>query len=385
MKRFLALLGALLSLALPLPAAADEAGGLAYTVSDGAATIYAYTGQSSALVIPACLDGLAVAAIEDLAFWGYDWLTSVYISPGVSRIGEGAFCECSALSWAVVPPTVEEIGPGTFQACYSLNRVVLPQSIRRLGAYAFNLCTSLTGMELPGSVQEIGRYAFNRCSRLQQVRVAEGTAVIGDCAFASCPALERIFLPASLENLGEDVFYGSSPLIVFAGTQAQWEQLAGEQADSLEVVCTGDSPQQLLAAAPGAPFQIEDGILAGIPIGWEGNYFSLGELAADLLIAPGASARILVPPSGVPQASAPTTTGTYVHVTGVDGGQTGATVIIMGDVCETGIMSIAQVVRLAQLLTAGVETGPAFLAGDWNGNGRLDISDLSAEADLLRG
>lgn len=61
-----------------------------------------------------------------------------------------------------------------------------------------------------------------------------------------------------------------------------------------------------------------------------------------------------------------------------------ATVIMTGDVLGTGVMNIAQIVAMARDLN-GVQKlqGVYAIAGDFNHNGAIDISDLVAEAHIL--
>lgn len=60
-------------------------------------------------------------------------------------------------------------------------------------------------------------------------------------------------------------------------------------------------------------------------------------------------------------------------------------VVVQGDVCGTGYMSLTQLVRHAQGYTgARALTGCYLSAGDFNDNGALELSDLVREAQLFR-
>ena len=390
-KRFLCTVLVLLLAAAPAYAEeAESADGFQYTVVDGLATVFGYTGSSPDIVIPARIgeDAVTVASIEEIAFWGYTSLRTVFVSPGIRRIGEGAFCECSSLISFVIPLTVSEIEAGTFQACRALPGIDIPRSIRQIGEYAFNLCTSLEKMQIPGTVRIIERYCFNRCSSLSSVTIGEGLERIEASAFAGCTALRQITLPSTLVYLGEDVFYNTSAQLVirYGGTRRQWEALTAhaDGYDDLTVICRDDAAAPV-TIAPDAPFSAEEGELRGIPIGHGSRYTSIARMAESFILAPDYQLRIYVPPAARAEEEAPVTTGTVVQVMDPDDKvYMEWTVIIMGDVCETGLLDISQVVRLASMLTTDV-SGPAFLAGDWNGSGRLDISDVVTEAALLRG
>lgn len=63
-----------------------------------------------------------------------------------------------------------------------------------------------------------------------------------------------------------------------------------------------------------------------------------------------------------------------------------ATVVVKGDVCGSGRMNIAQLTVLAAAVTGTRPlTGPYLLAADWNGSGRVDLTDLVREARMLTG
>lgn len=63
-----------------------------------------------------------------------------------------------------------------------------------------------------------------------------------------------------------------------------------------------------------------------------------------------------------------------------------ATVVVSGDVIGTGIISLAQLVRLAGVFSgSGSPLKGAYLAaGDFNANGEIGLGDLVQEAELLK-
>ena len=73
-----------------------------YTLlEDGTAEIATYCGSEKQLVIPSQLDGYAVTAIGDHAFYRYESLTSVTIPDSVSAIDDSAFSGCDELTLTV--------------------------------------------------------------------------------------------------------------------------------------------------------------------------------------------------------------------------------------------------------------------------------------------
>lgn len=60
------------------------------------------------------------------------------------------------------------------------------------------------------------------------------------------------------------------------------------------------------------------------------------------------------------------------------------TIIVMGDVRGTGLLNISQLVAMAKAITGDQPLSGYYLdAGDFVSNGRIDIADLTSEANLL--
>ena len=56
-----------------------------------------------------------------------DDTTIVIIPEGVTKIGDGAFYDCTLLESVVIPKGVTEIGDGAFKYCTSLESIVIPE------------------------------------------------------------------------------------------------------------------------------------------------------------------------------------------------------------------------------------------------------------------
>ena len=88
---------------------------------DRNAIIIGQKNASGALVLPATVDGIAVTKIGENAFKDNTAITSVTINGSVTEIGDGAFDGCSSLTTAVLPNTVEIIGARGFADCTRLS------------------------------------------------------------------------------------------------------------------------------------------------------------------------------------------------------------------------------------------------------------------------
>lgn len=69
-------------------------------------------------------------------------------------------------------------------------------------------------MDIPCSVKIIDRSAFSTCGGLRTVIIHEGTTDIRFRAFANCCNLEHIYLPNSLVNIEEEVFFNCKKVTI---------------------------------------------------------------------------------------------------------------------------------------------------------------------------
>ena len=88
--------------------------GFKYREIEGGLELCAYTGTAEDVVIPDTIDGKAVVAIGDMAFWINDSIKSVVIGENIQRIGEEAFYSCNLLSQITFSNSVRELGKQAF-------------------------------------------------------------------------------------------------------------------------------------------------------------------------------------------------------------------------------------------------------------------------------
>lgn len=274
-RKLYILLVLLFSLCMPfMQAAADAEGDYLYTVTDGTATITAYTGSESELTLPVTLGGCPVTAIGYCAFRGCAALTQVEIGEGVASIGSNAFQNCSSLIRVSLPDSLTTLGTHAFYGCPALTQITLPEHLERLHPYAFYGCsavrlcslggkTALTlsdygytftspdypqlalyafedstgartltisdcdesavSASIPDGVTVIDGYAFCGCSALTALVLPDSVAEIAYSAFEGCSALREITLPAAGAVIAGDAFSGCTDVTVIApeGSAAQ--------------------------------------------------------------------------------------------------------------------------------------------------------------------
>ena len=146
-------------------------------------------------------------AIPRTAFFGKK-LTSVVLPQGLETIGYAAFAGCYQLHSITIPETVTMIDDYAFSGT-ALTSVVLPSSIVDMGKGVFSRCEQMTSADI--NCNYIGSFAFLGNTRLSDVRVGAGVNGIGEGAFNGCTALKTIaFDPACrIATLGDEAFINS--------------------------------------------------------------------------------------------------------------------------------------------------------------------------------
>lgn len=122
------------------------------------------------LVLPGEIDGKPVTVIGENAFCDTD-IQGVVISEGVTRIGHGAFAECSELETVTLPKSLKTIENAAFQLCRALWDIQLPEGLYSIGHSAFN-CSGITRLSIPASLQRLDD-TFLACRELKRIDVAE--------------------------------------------------------------------------------------------------------------------------------------------------------------------------------------------------------------------
>ncbi len=131
----------------------------------------------------------------------------------VTYIGTKAFYYNKDLSgFLIIPNSVTEIGEKAFFMCRFNGSLTLSNNLTKIGNSAFSNCDFTGNLVIPNSVTEIGPYAFYMCSGFNgNLTLSDNLKSIGDNAFSSCGKLKaQITFPATLENIGTDVFSGTT-------------------------------------------------------------------------------------------------------------------------------------------------------------------------------
>ena len=125
-----------------------------------------------------------VTELENSAFQGGRYITSIKLPGTLKTIGWWAFMECSAITSIEIPESVETISDG-----------------------AFSLCSALKEITVPAKVKKVNWYTFAYCSSLKKVTLWDGVITVDQGAFAGSTAIKTLIVLAdNPPSLAEDSF-----------------------------------------------------------------------------------------------------------------------------------------------------------------------------------
>ena len=154
--------------------------------------------------------GKDVTRIGNYAFENSTAMTSVSIPEGVTSIGNFAFIHCTSVTEIDIPDSVSVIGNAAFEWCSALTDMTIPNGVTIIGNDLFSLCDNLVSVALPDSVTSIGSNAFSSCYSLTNVNIPENVTYIGDSAFSNCKALTGVIVPDGVTGISNSVFCAKS-------------------------------------------------------------------------------------------------------------------------------------------------------------------------------
>ncbi len=82
-----------------------------------------------------------------------------------------------------------------------ITSIIIGEGITKIGNQAFRDCTAVTNVELPSTLQSIGKIAFQKCKSLRNIVLPENLISIGDRCFAADSFETVIYLGNSWDNV----------------------------------------------------------------------------------------------------------------------------------------------------------------------------------------
>ena len=194
--------------------------------------------------------------------WDRNQITSLEIGEGITVIGADFMAGGTNLTKVTFPSTLKSIGSFAFMQCENLSDFTLPAGLESIYQHAFYGCDSLTSVTIPGRVTFLDGQIFAFCKNLKSATIdfdpsfdlntfvycnnspyfncpnvtkfifPEGMTDTG--CFDFCDSLESIVLPASINNLKDDVeqesYFCRCPnlkYIFYLGTETQFQKIPG--------------------------------------------------------------------------------------------------------------------------------------------------------------
>ena len=172
---------------------------------------------------------LKMSMIEPDLFKNFWALQEISFPPNIRKIGTRSFKNCTSLVRLDLSncSQLEVIGYDTFVSGWSLQDIIFPQNLKKISAGAFLNCTSLTRLDFSHCAQfeEFGNNVFTDAFSLQELILPQTLQKISHHAFRNCISLTRLRIPASVNEIEEEVFSGCTNL----------EEVVFENIDGIEI------------------------------------------------------------------------------------------------------------------------------------------------------
>ena len=168
----------------------------------------------------------SVKTIGNHTFYGCIGLSSVTIPEGVTTICRGAFFGCRELKNLAIPKTVTSIGSEAFSLCSNLSSVQITDleawcqisfdsNISNPLSFAHHLYLNgeeIKDLMIPNSITNIKSLSFYGCEGLATITIPSSVTTIGSCTFYGCSNLSSVTIPGNVKTIGESAFSGCSNL-----------------------------------------------------------------------------------------------------------------------------------------------------------------------------
>lgn len=373
---------------------------------------YAFVNGTSflELILPNTLE-----SIGNYAFEGCKRLSNVALGFSMKAIGSGAFKDCTAISsvtcMAPIPPTMA--GLDCFDNdCYDWATLYVPgdkvdeykstiywnKFVNTFGTgievdglyYLFDLdkgeatvtykdetyCSYMGEVTIPETVNYggaeytvtgIGKAAFAYCDELTSVAIPNTVTSIGDYAFMYCEGLTSITISKSVISIGDNSFDGCGALcaIEIPNSVTSIGSMAFQGCTNLTDITIGIGVTSIGSKAFNYCNEVECVTCMGSVPPLMDN--------SDCFTSHGYEATLKVPQTSIEDYQSSNYWYKFAVIEGFGG-------VEPGDVDGDGNINISDVTALIDLLISG---GEALPSADVDGDGQVNISDVTAIIDML--
>ena len=304
------------------------------------------------------------------AFSNCNGLITITIPNSVTNIGTSAFFRCSSLTSVSFPDSVSVsiIDEDTFYGCSSLTSITIPNNVSIIGKNAF-FGSGLTSVTLGNSLTIIGVKAFSFCTNLISVEIPNSVTTISECAFYACNSMTSVTIPNSVTSIDMDAFFGcglTSVTIPNSVTYLGYEAFL--ECRRLAKVSIGNSIRYIYDDTFYGCDSLKTVKCIGTvpPVMKRNDCFSTAAYN---------NATLLVPSNSIEAYQATDYWYLFNHIQGYNNTNT-------GDIDGDGGVNIADVTALIDLLLGG---GMPPEVADVDGDNAVTIADVSALIDILLG
>lgn len=354
-------------------------------------------------------------SIGNNAFEGCKRLSNVALGLSMASIGSRAFKDCTAISsvdcMATTPPIMEAMD--CFDSnCYDWATLYVPgdkvdeykstiywnKFVNTFGTgievdglyYLFDLekgeasvtykdetyCSYTDEVIIPETVNYggaeytitgIGKAAFAYCDELMSVTIPHTVTSIGDYAFMYCEGLTSITIPDSVKSIGDNSFDGCGALcaVEIPNSVISIGDMAFQGCTSLTDITIGSGVTNIGAKAFNYCNSLHSVTCMGSVPPLMDN--------SDCFTSYGYEATLKVPQTSIEDYQSSNYWYKFAVIEGFGG-------VEPGDVDGDGNLNISDVTALIDLLLSG---GEALPSSDVNGDGQVNISDVTALIDML--
>ena len=336
-----------------------------------------------------------VTSIGSQAFHDSYILTSITIPESVTSIGSQAFQYCANLASITIPESVTRVGSKAFygtawyknksnglvyadKVAYeykgtmpSGTKIVIKGGTLVIADNAFYGCSGLTSVTIPESVTSIGSDAFSGCSGLTSITIPNSVTSIGGAAFSKCSNLTSVTIPNSVTDIGYAAFMYCSSLtsVTIGNNVTSIGYNAFCYCSSLTLVTIGSSVTNIDYGT----FSYCSGLkevhcLAEQVPTTHSDVFSQTDVA---------SATLYVPASVVDDYKSAAPWSGFGTIVGIE------PEYILGDANGNGVVEIGDVTSILTLMATPEAPGYDTKAADANKNGVIEIGDVTTILTIM--